>query len=564
VSSGPASAGPPAELPDGAVAPEEAGRSGVVRRRNRDATVMAVFTVVSRGTGFARLIVVAAVLGTSYLGNTYQSANTVPNVLFELFAAGVLQSVLIPILVDAVDRSREEAEHTANVILGAMLTMLAAVVAAGVVTASWLMGRLVSGVDDPSIRAAEVELGTFLLWFFLPQVLFYAASMVAAALLNATGHFWQPVFAPTVNNVVVIGTYLLFGAMRGGAEPSLDLTTPQKLVLAVGTLIGVVAFCAVPVVAVWRHGIRLRPSFRLRDPVLARLARQGAWAAGFLACSQALLVVVLYLSNSVEGGVVVYQLAYVLFMLPVSLFAVPMFTTAFPDLARDVRKERWGDFGDEVARTTRSVALLTIASAGALVALGAPAAHLLALGHASGQVVEVGGAIAGFAVGIPGFALILLLTRVAYAYHDTRTPTLVNLGVAVLGTGLMTAFVAGAADTGRITAIGLGYGISQLLGAGALAWSVRCTVHRHGSRIPAVGRPLTRSVLATVAAAAVTYVVVSRIPVDGVPEALVACLVGSALLIAVLLGTLRLLGGPGPTTVMRSLGGDPGRIEGPT
>lgn len=73
----------------------------VVARRNRNATIMAVFTAVSRLTGFARLIVVAAVLGTSYLGNTYESANTIPNILFELFAAGVLQSVLIPIMVDA-------------------------------------------------------------------------------------------------------------------------------------------------------------------------------------------------------------------------------------------------------------------------------------------------------------------------------------------------------------------------------------------------------------------------------------------------------------------------------
>ena len=68
--------------------------------------------------------------------------------------------------------------------------------------------------------------------------------------------------------------------------------------------------------------------------MLRRLAREGSWAAGFLACHQVLLVVVLVLSNRVEGGVVVYQLAFVLFMLPNSLFAVPVFTTAFPTLTR--------------------------------------------------------------------------------------------------------------------------------------------------------------------------------------------------------------------------------------
>ncbi len=540
----------------------EGAATSDVARRNRNATSMATFTAVSRLTGFARIIVVAAVLGTSYLGNTYQSANTIPNILFELFAAGVLQSVLIPIMVDAVDSgTRREAEETAGVVLGAMLTLLAAVVAAGLVAGTWIMEMLVSGVDDAAVRAAEVQLGTFLLWFFLPQVLFYAVSMVAAAVLNATGHFWQPVFAPTVNNVVVIGTYLLFGAMRGGQEPSLDLTTPEKLVLAVGTLLGVVAFCAVPVISAWRNGFRLRPSFRFRHPVLRRLARQGAWAAGFLGASQALLVAVLYLANGSEGGVVVYQLAYVLFMLPVSLFAVPVFTTAFPDLTRFARKEQWDEFGEEVGRATRSVCLFTIASAGALVALAAPIAHVVALGNASDRVLEVSGAVAGFAVGVPGFALMLLFTRVAYSYQDTRTPTLVNVGVAVLGTVVMAGLVAVVPDVDRITALGVGYGSAQLVGAAVLAVAVRGHVHRAGSRISTVGVPVARDVAATAVSAVVVFVAVRALPDPGLAAAIVTCVVGGALLAGGTLGLLTVLGGPAPARTLRSLGGDPGRVR---
>jgi putative peptidoglycan lipid II flippase len=549
---------PAAEAAPGASAAPAAAEVGT---RNRNATVMAVFTAVSRASGFARIVVVAAVLGTSYLGNTYQSANTIPNILFELFAAGVLQSVLIPIMVDAVDgHSHREAEETAGVVLGAMLTLLAAVVAAGLVAGTWIMELLVSGVDDAAIRAAEVQLGTFLLWFFLPQILFYAASMVAAAVLNATGHFWQPVFAPTVNNVVVIGTYLLFAAMRDGQAPSLDLTTPEQLVLAVGTLLGVVAFCAVPVVAAWRTGFRLRPSFRFRHPVLRRLARQGAWAAGFLGASQALLVAVLYLANGSEGGVVVYQLAYVLFMLPVSLFAVPVFTTAFPDLTRFARKERWSDFGDEVGRTVRSVSLFTIASAGALAALSGPIAHVVALGNASDRVLEVSGAVAGFAIGVPGFALVLLLTRVSYSYQDTRTPTLVNVGVAVLGTLVMAVLVSVVPDVDRITALGVGYGSAQLVGAAVLAIAIRARVHRAGSRIPTVGVPVIRDLVATGVASAVVFALVRALPDPEVATAIALCVAGGAVLAGLLLVLLRLLGGPSPARTLRSLGGDPGRV----
>ena len=556
--SSPAAGGP--DEPDEPVSTSHApDPDAVVATRNRNATVMAVFTAVSRVSGFARIVVVAAVLGTSYLGNTYQSANTIPNILFELFAAGVLQSVLIPIMVDAVDgHTHREAEETAGVVLGAMLTLLAAVVAAGLIAGTWIMEMLVSGVDDAAIRAAEVQLGTFLLWFFLPQVLFYAASMVAAAVLNATGHFWQPVFAPTVNNVVVIATYLVFAAMRGGQAPSLDLTTPEKLVLAVGTLLGVVAFCAVPIVAAWRTGFHIRPTFRFRHPVLRRLARQGAWAAGFLGASQALLVAVLYLANGSEGGVVVYQLAYVLFMLPVSLFAVPVFTTAFPDLTRFARKEQWSEFGDEVARTTRSVCLFTIASAGALAALSGPIAHVVALGNAADRVLEVSGAVAGFAIGVPGFALVLLLTRVAYSYQDTRTPTLVNIGVAVLGTAIMAALVSVVPDVDRITALGVGYGSAQLVGAAVLAVAIRSRVHRAGARIATVAAPVLRDVVATALAAVAVHVAVRALPEPGVATAIVLCVVGGAVLAVLVMALMRLLGGPSPMRALRSLGGDPG------
>ena len=540
-----------------------ATQDAVVERRNRDATRMAVLTGVSRATGFARVVVVAAVLGTSYLGNTYQSANTIPNILFELFAAGVLQAVLVPIMVDAVDHSsHREAEETAGVVLGAVLSMLAAVVAAGLVAGPWIMRLLVSGVDSAAVADAEVRLGTFLLWFFLPQILFYAANLVATAVLNATGHFALPVFAPTVNNVVVIASYLIFAAMRHGEPPSLFLTLPEKLVLALGTSLGVVAFCAVPVIGARRVGYRLRPRFDWKHPTLRRLARQGLWAAGFLAFTQVLLVVVLYLANGSEGGVVVYQLAFVLFMLPNSLFAVPVFTTAFPALTRFAGAGDWPDFATEVGRAARAIAFFTVVSAGALVALSGPIADLVALGNASGRTTEVAGAIAGFALGLPGFSMLLFLTRVNYSYANTRTPTMVNLVVAVVGSIVMAVLVTIAPDPDRITVIGVGYGVAQTVGALLLALAVRSQLHDHAARVRHVTVPVARIVVATVVASGVTYLVVRAVAPTGIVASAVTVAVGGALVGGIALLVSWGAGGPAPGVALRTLGGDPGRLAG--
>lgn len=536
-----------------------------VELRNRAAVRMTGLTLLSRITGFARVVVVAAVLGTSYLGNVYQSANAVPNILFELFAAGALQSVLVPIMVDAVDRHRlEDAERTAGAVLGAMLALLGALVAAGVVAGPLVMRLLVSGVGDEQVRAAQVELGTFLLFFFLPQILFYAVNMVATAVLNARNSFALPVFAPTVNNVVVITTYLVFALMRDGQPPSLDLTLAQKLVLALGTTAGVVAFCAVPVLGLWRSGFRLRPVWNVRHPVLRRLARDGAWAAGFLAMSQVLLVVVLVLSNSVEGGVVVYQLAFVLFMLPNSLFAVPVFTTAFPSLTRDARAGEWEDFSAEVARATRSIGFLTLASVAALVALAVPLAELVARGNASTRAPEIAGAIAAFALGLPGFSGILFLTRVSYSWGDTAVPTIVNAAVTVLGAVAMSVGVAIASDVDTVTAIGLGFALAQSLGVVALTVVVWRRLRSRDASPTRVWWPLGRSVASAALGGAAAWVVAAAVMGPGgsagVARSAGAVLLGSAVLVVVVLGTQWLMAGPTPRTAVVSLGGAAGRV----
>jgi putative peptidoglycan lipid II flippase len=81
----------------------------------RAAAGMGVATAASRFIGFARILVIAAVLGTTFLGNAYQSSNAVSNVLFELLAAGALSAVLVPTFVELLDRDDQpEAERLAG------------------------------------------------------------------------------------------------------------------------------------------------------------------------------------------------------------------------------------------------------------------------------------------------------------------------------------------------------------------------------------------------------------------------------------------------------------------
>lgn len=449
--------------------------------RNRAAGRMALATVVSRGSGFVRTVTVAAVLGATYLGNTYQSTNAIPNLVFELVVAGALQAVLVPVVVERLDRGRDDATRAASAVLGVTTAVLGVLAIVGVLLAPWIVRGLTVGVDDPAVRDQQVALGTFLLWCFLPQVVFYGLNLVSTAMLNASGRFSLPALAPTVNNVVVVGAYLVFAWMRGGAPPSLDLSVPEALVLGLGTTFGVVAFCIVPYIGARRAGFDLRLRWEPHHPAVARVVRQGVWAGGYLAASQVVLVVMLVLANSIEGGVVVQQLAYVLFLLPVSLLAVPVVTTAFPALTRLAGRGDWSAYRTEVARTARLVLSTSAAALVVLVAGRDLLAELVSLGNAAVATEEVARAIAGFALGLPAFAAVLLLTRASYARGEVRSPTVVACGVAVVAAIATTILARNAPADWRIAAIGAGHALAQSVGALALTGLMVRDLRRHAS-----------------------------------------------------------------------------------
>lgn len=479
----------------------------------------------ARITGLLRVIAVGGALGTTYLGNTYQSANLVSNLLFELLAAGILSSVLVPAFVALLDEGRrEDAEQLAGAVLGLALALLGAVTIAGLLARPWIMRALTVAVADEAVRDAEVKLGGFLLWLFVPQVLFYAVSSVATAVLHGSRRFAAAAFAPVANNVVVIATMVAFRVLTGG-DGGLDLALSDRLVLAVGTTAGVVAMAAVPLIALRRAGVRLRPRWDPAHPGLRSLGRAGIWGVVYLTMSQLLVAVTLVLANRVEGGVVAYHIAFTTFLLPFALLAHPVLTTVYPGLAADAGAGRWAGYAASLGRSVRSIAFLILPASALLVALAGPGLRLIELGaldDAGGRLVA--GALAGYALGLIGYAGLQLLTRASYAAADMRTPAVVNVGVAVAGAVLMAVLTAVVPASSRMVAIGVAHSVAMVAGAVALGMALR---RRVGAGWP-VGATLARSVVGAAAAGVAARVVADLVPGDGRLGAAVAVALGGA------------------------------------
>ncbi|MFP5317476.1 MAG: murein biosynthesis integral membrane protein MurJ [Acidimicrobiia bacterium] len=425
----------------------------------------------SRITGFLRVLAVGLALGTTFAGNTYQTANLVSNVLFELLAAGLLSSVLVPPFVRLLDEGRaRDAERLAGAVLGVTLAALGGVLVLALLGRPLIMRALTVAVEDPVVRRQEVALGSFLLLFFLPQLVLYAVGAVATGLLHGAQRFAAAAFAPVANNIVVIATMGAFAALHGG-RPGLDLATSEKLVLALGTTAGVLAMSVVPVVALRRAGLRLRPAWDPRHPGLRTLARDGAWAAGLLSATQLLLVASLVLANRVEGGVVAFHIAFQVFLLPFALAAHPVSTALYPRLASAAAGRRWAEFRRDLRGGGATLAFLVLPASALMAAVAGPALRVLRLGNLDEAGARLAGSlVAAYAVGLAGYAAFYLLVRASYAAGDTRTPTVVGTAVAAGGAVLtVVLFAAGGDGPGRLAALGWGHSVAYVAGAAALA-----------------------------------------------------------------------------------------------
>ena len=529
--------------------------SGVLapNRFARDAAVVTACTMLSRLTGFARVLIAAAILSSGLLGDTYFAANFVPNLVFELVAGGVLQAVLLPTFV-AARTSGGDAElgQTAGAVLGVVLAVLA-VIAVVVMAASPLVARmLVAGEADRGLADDKLRLITPMLIVFVPQVLFYGIGMVSTAALAARRRFAAAALAPAVNNLIVIGCYLGFEAARDGAPASLDLSRVEFGLLAGGTTLAVVAFTAVPGIVLSVQGVTWRPRWAPRHPAVVALRHTVGWAmlsvVGTLVPTAAAVV----LGYRAEGGVTVFTIAFAFFVLPHALVAVPLATTLAPRVAEAWQRGDVEHTRTLVIRTAQVVVPLLMFAGTAMMALAWPIARVAGWGgEAANQgYAPIAHTIAVFGTGLVAYGMVFVMTRVLFALDDVKRASLLVAGSAVIGVAAMVAATAVISDGERSVALAVGYSLTQVLAASMLTLRVRSLTG--GPTIATVGRLSVGSAAAAIASAAAMVPI--RLLFDtGLLGSLLAIGAAGAVGVIVFLVLVTLLIGADPRTLVRQI-----------
>jgi putative peptidoglycan lipid II flippase len=398
---------------------------GSARRRvggiGRAAVLIGAITMLARVIGFGRQVVFAHTVQAQCLGTAYTTANMVPNIIYDIVMGGALTAVVVPVLAGparARAADRGQVRQTSAALLTWAVLLLVPISAVVAIAARPLVSVLI-GATPGCPRPAMVALGTRMLIVFAPQILLYGLAVVLYGILQAHRRFAAPALAPVLSSLVVIGAYFWFGAVADG---SVDLHHPVPaiawIVLAVGTTAGVAALVATPLVPVTRLHLALRPVLRFPPGIGVRVRSLAVAGIVTLIAQDASVAVVIVLANSRggDGSLVLYSFAWAVFFLPYAVLAVPIATSAFPELSA-----RTDTFDATTATSTRAVTVASWLGMAGMAGTCLPLARVFQshVGQAA-DARQLAIALAAFAPGLLGYGLIASLSRVLYAEGRSR------------------------------------------------------------------------------------------------------------------------------------------------
>lgn len=288
------------------------------------AALISVCVMISRITGFARTWIMAFALGSTLLSSSYQVANGLPNMLYEMVVGGILVTAFLPVYMSVKKKLGQRAgnEYASNLLTIVVLFL-------GIISALCIAFPSVA-IYTQSFYSDQNEMtqSVFFFQFFAIQIVFYGACAIVSGLLNANRDYLWSSIAPVANNIIVIATFVLY-AVVAPQNPEAAL-----YIIAIGNPLGVFVQLAIQLPALKKNGIRVRPRISFHDPALRETLGLGIPALFVMLCSTVVVSVQTAAAYGFsDNGPSILLYARQWFTLPYAFLAVPITTAMFTELS---------------------------------------------------------------------------------------------------------------------------------------------------------------------------------------------------------------------------------------
>jgi len=436
----------------------------------RASGIMAVGTILSRITGFIRGLLIVAVLGTALLADTYNVANTMPNILYNLLVGGALTAIFVPQLVRSF--KDEDGGHAfASRLVTTISIILLALVAVGVIFAPFLV-RLYAPEFFTTGFEHERDIAIAFTRYCLPQIFFLGLFTMLGQVANSRGSFGPLMWAPIANNIVGI---VIFAAVLyySPALTVATITDAQIQILGWGTTFAIVVQALILIPVVYRSGIRIRPMWGIQG--LGKSFTLAGWTLLYVFISQVGYLVTVNVATSAavrsakDGittgvGVTPFSNAYLIMLLPYSIVTISIVTAMLPHLSRLAIDKKVDEVREQLVRAIRMVGVITVPSAVALLLFGPLITEVLFFGIGSEDSRYIGYVLSALSFGLVAFSINLILIRGFNAFEDTRTQVSSILVINVISVGLSYLFLSTLQNKWVTVGLGAAFSISYLIG----------------------------------------------------------------------------------------------------
>jgi putative peptidoglycan lipid II flippase len=379
--------------------------------------------LVSRVLGWVRLVVFAHVFPAGSDLQVFFAAFRLPDLVFQLVAAGALSSAVIPILSGLL--ATEETARAWRVVSTIANLMLAALLVLGLfvlVAAPAIIPAITPGFS-PDEWSRTIDLTRIM----IVSPIFLALGSLVTSVLNARGRFAASAIAPIVYNLAIIGAAVLLA-------PALGITG-----LAVGVVAGSIGHLAVQLAPLRAQGFRYERRIELADPLARQALKLMAPRALGLGAGQITFIVLTSIASGLPGAAIVaFNYAFTLLQIPIGLIGVPLGIVVLPSLSREVALGRIDEFAALISRAIRLTLFAMLPITGIAIVLRHEIVGVL-FGDSkfdSAALDLIAGTLTTFLLGLTAHALIAILARAFYARQDTRTPVVAAILAVVINSTL--------------------------------------------------------------------------------------------------------------------------------
>ncbi len=447
--------------------------------------IMAIGTIFSRITGFIRSVLAVAVLGTALLADSYNVANTMPNILYNLLVGGALTAVFVPQLVRSFSDA-DGGDGFASRLVTTISVILLALVAIGMIFAPALV-RIYAPEFSTQGFEAENQIAIAFTRYCLPQIFFLGLFTMLGQIANSRGSFAPLMWAPIANNLVVIAVFS--GVLILQEKISVDsITDAQIQLLGWGTTLGIVVQALILIPVVMRSGVTLRLRFGVAG--LGKSFGLAGWTLVYVLISQLGYLVTVNVATSAavrsaqDGlttgvGFTPFTSAYYIMLLPYSIVTISIVTALLPHLSKLAMENKVEDVRLQLIRAIRMCGVVTVPSAVALLAFGPLITEVLFFGISLEDSRYIGYVLSALSLGLVAFSINLILIRGFNAFEDTKTQVVSIFIINLISVALSYLFLEILPSDLVTVGLGVAFSVSYILGLFITIYLLR----KHTARI---------------------------------------------------------------------------------